>query len=393
MKKEIDTARDTCYANTCVQRLWCTDSGVVGRYTIDREQNYYGMNMVLSYAWLRDTSVNDSRVLAATGKENKDTTLMEWTNQYGPGTVLVAGDTLYYYTYDWQRRQNRVYGLPRLSSLVFSEYRGGKSADELVSTGLDALNILGASDDFYWDSYWSPIYPTGKSSLTVSIQDWSNSGETDVFHGNWAIDVALTVVKSGAGIERGAFVHYLYKDAPSLRSTSREILTTPQYSCRAFVDGDAPLCYTIKKGKHYTWDSSEAELFDMTFKPFSSEKCFSLPDTLWLFAAGNHKGMTFNALATYGLGSIVAFSEHGFHGVESHADDACATGRRLVYVTRKVPNMAVVAETPLACEWRQVTPGAHVFEVSYVHTLVKWLGPWQDDFTLLAATDVASHEY
>lgn len=46
---------------------------------------------------------------------------MDWASVNGPGTVVVAGSALYFYMFDGEGANTR--GLPRLSSLIFSEWR------------------------------------------------------------------------------------------------------------------------------------------------------------------------------------------------------------------------------------------------------------------------------
>ena len=240
-KTEVDGNYETCRADTCVQRLWCTDSGVVGRYTRDRSQDNTNKNLRLAYAWLLNTSLTGSRTLAVNGRENGDSTLMEYTNAYGPSTVLVAGSTLFFYTFS---SGTHFYGLPRLSSLVFAEYAAGKNASQLVRTGIDAFNVLGYNGPYKWYSEWSPIYPSGASAVTISVEDFYGGD-------NWAIDVALTL--SATSATRSAVVHLPRDTIPSVRSTSREVLTTPDYSCRV-TTANTGTCYVLGSGK-YTWAS------------------------------------------------------------------------------------------------------------------------------------------
>ncbi len=80
-RTEIDEDYETCSADTCVQRLWCTDSGAVGRYTVDRSQSNWEKNVTLAYTWLRNTGLRGSRALAAHGQENNDSMRMLWTSE------------------------------------------------------------------------------------------------------------------------------------------------------------------------------------------------------------------------------------------------------------------------------------------------------------------------
>lgn len=63
---EVDSFVTTCLAHACVERLWCTGSGAVGRYVRDAAQSDHGRNVRLEYAWLLNTSANGSRALAVT---------------------------------------------------------------------------------------------------------------------------------------------------------------------------------------------------------------------------------------------------------------------------------------------------------------------------------------
>ena len=82
----------TCYVNGCVQRLWCTDSGAAGWYG-DRGSSD---NVPLTAAWLLSPSTTYSRTLSAV----EGSATMDRTNYYGPGTLVVAGSTLYFYTFN-----------------------------------------------------------------------------------------------------------------------------------------------------------------------------------------------------------------------------------------------------------------------------------------------------
>lgn len=168
------------------------------------------------------------------------------------------------------------------------------------------------------------------------------------------------------------------------------MLTTPRYSCRATVESEGT-CRVLGDGL-FTWAGKTQMALGMTFAPVDSLPSFALPDTLWLLGDRNYGG-AYRPLATFGLGSLVALSGETLHAVESLPDASCPSGRRLVYVVRRVPDMAVTAQTSLACEWRQVLPPAGPFEVPYAATAVKWLGPWAADFVLFVATDVQHHVY
>lgn len=92
---KVNKDYSTCTADGCVQRLWCTDSGAVGRYTVDKTQAIDSRNIKLEYAWLLNTSVSDSQVLSVPDKENGG--VLDYTSNYGASTVVVVGDTLFFY--------------------------------------------------------------------------------------------------------------------------------------------------------------------------------------------------------------------------------------------------------------------------------------------------------
>lgn len=173
---EVDGARETCKADECAQRLWCTDSGAVGRYRVDSSLENWNRNVRLEYTWLMNTSALGVRLLSAQGRENDSSTIMEWSSAHAPATVLVVGDTLFFYTYVLGSA-NSAYGLPRLSSLTFAEYRSNVGIESLAQTGLDAFSVLGSDFSRYWGPQHSPIYPAGEDALTISVEDYYNGAE------------------------------------------------------------------------------------------------------------------------------------------------------------------------------------------------------------------------
>lgn len=52
-----------------MQRLWCTDTGVAGRYFL-RDLFSDDRNVQLEYAWLRDAGMHGRRNLTAVGQES-----------------------------------------------------------------------------------------------------------------------------------------------------------------------------------------------------------------------------------------------------------------------------------------------------------------------------------
>lgn len=152
----------------------------------------------------------------------------------GHNTLLVMGDTLFYYT--WNSGEDVAHAFPRLNALHFSSYPECKMTEVLR-----AQSILGYDRDFYWAPYWSPIYPIGDSALTVSVEDYQHSN-------TWAVDVAFSADTAAGMLTDKHFVHYHLADMASVMSASREILTTLGYTCRAFVYATAPLCHVIESG-------------------------------------------------------------------------------------------------------------------------------------------------
>lgn len=147
---DTDTYYSACRANSCVQRLWCTDSGAVGRYITGERP--FADNVTLEYAWLLNTSLSGRRVLAVSDRETG--AMMTRTSEHGHGTVLVVGNTLYFYTYGVSRTIDgyRMYRLPRLSSLIFAEYDSAMNASHLVQMGLNAAAVLECTDEYVWES-------------------------------------------------------------------------------------------------------------------------------------------------------------------------------------------------------------------------------------------------
>lgn len=117
-----------------------------------------------------------------------------------------------------------------------------------MSEGLRAISILDYDESrWYWGGY-SPLYPSGPGAVTLSEQNCHHSHDGGSGH-MWAIDV---VVDRG---RHGPLVYYDHADCPSVRSTSREIVTFPDYSCRAFVNGGVS-CAALGAGQ-YAWASGE----------------------------------------------------------------------------------------------------------------------------------------
>lgn len=116
---------------------------------------------------------------------------------------------------------------------------------------------------------------------------------------------------------------------PSVRSASRQVLTVPGYTCLAPLEG-AVRCHAID-ARPYTWGSTAANAFGMRFAPLTGAS-FALPQSLWLAPQTSKDGRSFRALATFGLGSIVALSGADLHAVEVRPAAQCQGGElRLVH--------------------------------------------------------------
>lgn len=54
-----DRRAETCVSDSCVQRLWCTDSGAAGWYNAGDK----GRSAELQFTWLRNTTIRGSTTL------------------------------------------------------------------------------------------------------------------------------------------------------------------------------------------------------------------------------------------------------------------------------------------------------------------------------------------
>lgn len=169
------------------------------------------------------------------------------TSPYGPSTVLVMGNTLFFHAFIDCLGHASDTAVPYLSSLVFDAYREGASADDLVHVGIKALKIIEMYPRRYYSTEQVPLYPAGPQALTVS------AACDDYVH----IDVVIALLENGTNAVCQTYVHTA--DNSSVGSTSRDVLSVPGYSCRAFMDGTAPLCYLIgMNGERYTWTPAQA---------------------------------------------------------------------------------------------------------------------------------------
>lgn len=261
------------------------------------------------------------------------------------------GSVLYFYAYQASSGSTR-YALPRLASLIFDPFTDGSSADSLVHVGISGFDILGFDGVHSWSNAMSPLYPTGLDSLTVSVSDSRAGAKEGNWERTWAVDAALRVTSRDSAT-RCVLVHVPFAVSSSVNSYTRDVITTPAYTCRATLGGSGA-CYVLSAGR-YTWSDRPATIpvsRDM-FTPLSSLRSFALPASLWLFVAGSVGGGSHTPVVASGFGTAVAFKGDRLHAIESRADAACGSGRRLFYTVWDAPDMHVVSETQLTCEWRQ----------------------------------------
>lgn len=130
----------------------------------------------------------------------------------------------------------------------------------------------------------------------------------------------------------------------------------------------------------------------MAFAPISRLASFSLPDALWLLDAwpGTRSGIGYRVIATYGLGSIIAFNGSVFYGVEQRPAPDCANGG-LYLVSYSVCGAVLIEKTVsalLACAKDQGKLTDGFYEVTYAATGVKWVGPWENTCALFVAVNI-----
>lgn len=112
-----------CNVSTCVQRLFCTDSGAVGWYGKEGRQD-----VPLRATWLRNTSATFETTLKDSG--------VRWTSGYGPGTLTVVGNTVFFHAFMLSDGYTKQWDLPWLFSLNFKPYQEGAAGKDLVEWGL-----------------------------------------------------------------------------------------------------------------------------------------------------------------------------------------------------------------------------------------------------------------
>lgn len=196
-----------------------------------------------------------------------------------------------------------------------------------------------------------------------------------------------------------SYVHYDRRTTPSIETSSRDILTTLSYTCRAFANGTTPFCYVIATDKYYTWsDSGQTPLSGWkTFSPLSSQPKFSLPANMWLHNAEIWEETQYRVIATYGLGSLIAFAWNQFYAVETRSVESKTQTVLVTYsIVRRGSSYTLAKQTespPLVTVSDMRFPRSNISEVPYEATHVKWLGPWNGRVTLFAAANVTAHEY
>lgn len=174
------------------------------------------------------------------------TPIMSCTSIAGPGTVVVIGDVLYFYT--WQYDNNgSSYSLPRLNTITFREYYAGAESADLVGQGLAAYNVLNYNKECKWDALYSPIYPSGRKTVTISVENYYGLNAEKA--NTWAIDAVVTVTDTAS---RGPRVVY-FKERFFIKGATRAVITVPGYTCAAYEG--AVTCYIIDDGS-YAWNEN-----------------------------------------------------------------------------------------------------------------------------------------
>lgn len=367
----------TCVSSRCVQRLWCADSGAVGYY----EGNGVQSDVPLFYTWLKNTTVRGNLTLAAPSEGTSRSPRS--SSVYGHGSVVVLGSTLYFYSSDSRADgAATAAGLPRLSSLLFDAYQPGRAAEDMVHWKLSAYSVLGIDAPRSWLGNWSPLYPSGSDTVTLSVEDYGAD--------EWAIDAVIRV--SGGTAWRGALVHSHADSVPSVRSATREVVTVPGYTCRLYASSPGQ-CARISDGR-YSW-SQEARALGLSFAPLSP--AFNLSVSLWAQTdcSSTDPKRPFRALVGSGFSPLVGIRSGAIYTVVQERDTQCSPARALVLKAFSIPVDLQRGTTVrrLGCIDKLAIPEATDFEASYAATAVKWAGPWADCFTVFVAGSLTAHEY
>lgn len=321
-----------------VQHLLCTDSGAVGFYC-GPDEDYNQNQCVLDVSWLGHADTTYQRVLGTRDGNDEES----WFGVVGAGPLTVAASTVFYYTHATGYSRH---ALPRLNSLVFGEWCNGADGEQLVSEGLRAYSVLGYGGATRWTGRHSPLYPSGPSTVTLSVNDdWRPCTED----GGWTVDAVV----DGAAGRTVVRVHSSPRDVPSSCSASREVASFPGYSCRA-QGADGVVCAALAEG-FYTWAERAQETLGMRFLPLHAT--FALPHRVWLLA---HCGGSapFLALAGQGHAPVLGVAGDTLVGVVTRPDARCASGSRLFLARFALPGSAELGAEPLNCEWRQIAPVA-----------------------------------
>lgn len=228
-----------------------------------------------------------------------------------------------------------------------------------------------------WDGSFSPLYPSGSGSVTLSIEDYVD---------DWAIDSVIT-----DGV-RGPLVLYLRSDTPSIYSASREVVTFPGFTCRAMNSGTT--CYSISD--LHTWSRIRRTECGVTFEPLQIGKDFRLPSALWLQSGGTVLGQTYRVLVGFGFAPAIAFHQNIVYLPETRANTTCFGGQGIVLTAYRVSGrfLAELSTNFLGCSASSMkVPESTGVEASYASVAFKWAGPWAQAYVAFAATDLSSGQY
>lgn len=145
-----------------VQELWCTDSGVVGNFYRGDSDNPAS---VILYTWL--VGPRKHNYLHVRANYTGSPFFSPRAELPSPGNMVVQGSILYFHTrYPASATGSRR--LPQLNALLFDEYRGDVDPESLVHYLLRDHSVLLYEERYAFFDRFSPIYPVGRDTLTVS---------------------------------------------------------------------------------------------------------------------------------------------------------------------------------------------------------------------------------
>lgn len=266
---------------------------------------------------------------------------------------------------------------PHLSALVFHEWEPGRPGGELVERRLSALRILPFTDFDRLSNKATSIYPSGPHAMTISVA------------GDEAVDAVFDIAASSTN----TLILTLRDNCPSISTANREVVSFPDYSCRAYRNGST-ICAPIGPGL-WAWSETSKTYHGLVFAPL--ERLFALPSKLLLLQGDNWKSSgrgDFPVLVGSGHAPVIGIVENTLSAIEAREDRACASGSRLHLVTRALPSTVELSAQPLNCEWRQIMMITYGGELVYGTFPVKWVGPWADGplFTVVSLTEGLYHE-